>query len=250
MGVIWYDGKSSRDFGIIIEKYPQSCHATRRGEAYQIAGRNGTYYAEDGTYDNYTQPYRVNIREGNYRRADLRCQDIAAWLLGPSDFVRLEDSFEPEVYRLARYAGPLNVDQILGRWGQAQLEFECLPERWLLSGEQAQDVCDTSTAADRHNKVYNPTRFTARPLLRIAGTGTLAVTINGTHYLDINGGTSGIEAFIDCEARTIKDSSGNDIPATFYTRYHEFPSLPSGTSNFSVGVTVSVYECTPRWWTL
>ena len=250
MGVIWFNGVSSRDHGIVVEEYPASCHAVKRGEAYQIAGRNGTFYAEDGTYDNYVQPYKIATREGLFRRADLRCREIADWLLRPSGFCRLQDSFEPEVYRLARFAGPMNIEQVMGRWGRASLEFECLPERWLLSGEHEEDVLDTSTAADRHNKVYNPTQFTARPLLKISDTGTVAVTINGTHYLDVNGGTSGITAYVDCEARTIKDANGNDIPATFYTTYHEFPSLPPGRSDFTCGANLTAYTCIPSWWTL
>ena len=93
MGVIIFNGKSSKDFGIIVEQYPAINRGAKRGEAYQIPGRNGTFYSEDGTYDNYVQAYNVAIIEKN-RGAAARCADIAAWLSVPG-FARLEDSFEP-----------------------------------------------------------------------------------------------------------------------------------------------------------
>lgn len=243
MGVIWFNGTSSRDHGLIVEAYPASVHAPKRGEAYQIAGRNGTFYSEDGTYDNYTQPYQVAIWEGQRRRADLRCAEIAAWLTNPGGFCRLEDSFEPEVYRLARFAGPLNIEQIMGRMGRTRLEFECLPERWLLSGEQAHNIKATPS-------IFNPTEKTARPLLKISGTGAATIAINGVDYIGISGGTSGFSVAIDCEARTINNENGGSLFAAFFTTYHEFPSLPPGLSTFTVGSNISAFECVPRWWTV
>ena len=114
MGMI-FNGQSSWDHGLIITAYPSLNHGAKRAEAYQIAGRNGTFYREEGTFDNYIQTYEVAVREKN-RRADLRAADIAAWLMAPG-FCRLEDSFEPEFFKMARYAGPLNIEQILGKYG-------------------------------------------------------------------------------------------------------------------------------------
>ena len=70
MGVIIYDGTSSKDFGIIVEAFPAMNHGAKRGEPYQIAGRNGVFYDEDGTFDNYVQSYQIAIREGLFRPAD------------------------------------------------------------------------------------------------------------------------------------------------------------------------------------
>lgn len=245
MGVIWFNGVSSRDHGLIVEAYPASVHAPKRGEAYQIAGRNGTFYTEDGTYDNYVQPYQIAVWEGLARRADLRCSDVAAWLTGPGDFCRLEDSFNPEVYRLARFAGPLNVEQIMGRIGRAQLEFECLPEYWLKSGEKAHNIKATPT-------IFNPTAKAARPLLRISGTGTINIKLGGSTVMSIQGAVSSHLVIVDCDRRTVTDGSGNSLSelTTFYTTYHEFPALPPGLSTFTVDGNISAFECVPRWWTI
>ena len=170
IGFFIFNGVNSRDHGIYIESYPQSCHAPRRGTPYTVAGRNGSEVDEDGTYDNYTQPYNINVKEGNARRADLRSSDLAQWLTGEPGFLRLEDSFEPEYFRLARFAGPINIDQIMGRWGRAQIEFECQPERYLVSGEKPYNLRVNDT-------ITNPTGRTAFPRLRVAGSGTVYVTV-------------------------------------------------------------------------
>ena len=110
-----YNGKSSRDFGIYIEKAPDSVHAERRGEPYKVAGRNGTLVREEDTYDNYNQTYEVGFKEQYQRNAYTKSNDIASWLLGSSGYLRFEDTYEPEIFRMARFANPFAVNTLLNR---------------------------------------------------------------------------------------------------------------------------------------
>ena len=249
MGVIMFNGKSSRDYGIIVEEYPALNHGARRGDAYQIAGRNGTFYDEDGTYDNYVQAYNVAIREGRFRRADLRASDLASWLLGTSGFCRLEDSFEPEYFKMARFAGPLNIAQIMGRYGRCTIEFDCLPERWLKSGEEPIVSYNSYTVP----AIFNPTGFASKPLIKLyGGTGLLSLTVNNIHYLDVSGQGSSGPVVIDCDSGTVIDGSGNNImgTVTFYGTYNELPIFKSGANTVELNTNVTGYEIVPRWWTL
>lgn len=243
MGVIIYDGKASRDFGIIVESFPAMNHGAKRGEPYQIAGRNGVFYDEDGTFDNYIQSYQIAIREGLFRPADKRCTDIQAWLSVPG-FKRLEDTFEPEYFKLARYAGPLNVEQILGHVGRCTLEFECQPERWLKSGE-------TPIARDAGLlTINNPTPYTAKPLIEIVRTGSTTVSIGIDDYLTI-GYASGLETVvIDCDTGTIT-AGGVDMygGTTFYKAYCDLPELPPGLVTISATNATQI-TVTPRWYLL
>ena len=240
-----FNGQNSRDFGLIITAYPPINHGAKRGEAYTIAGRNGTFYREDGTFDNYIQPYEVAVIEKN-RRADLRASDIATWLMGANGFCRLEDTFEPEIFRMARFAGPLNIEQILGKYGRCTIEFDCLPERWLRSGEEPISTIFLGN-------IYNPTPNYARPLIKMSGgTDTLSLTLNGTKVIEVTGQGSNNPVIIDCDAATITDASGENImgAATFYLPYNEFPKLAPGANTIFFGSNVTAYEITPRWWVL
>ena len=242
---IRFNGKNSRDYGLIITAYPPINHGAKRGEAYTIAGRNGTFYREDGTFDNYIQPYEVAVIEKN-RRADLRASDIATWLMGANGFCRLEDTFEPEIFRMARFAGPLNIEQILGKYGRCTIEFDCLPERWLGSGEEPISTIYLGN-------IYNPTPNYARPLIKMSGgTDTLSITLNGTKVIEVTGQGSNNPVIIDCDAATITDASGENImgAATFYLPYNEFPKLAPGANTIFFGSNVTAYEITPRWWVL
>ena len=248
MGMIIFNGQSSRDYGIIIERRPPHNHGIRRGEAYQIAGRNGTFYREDGTFDNYIQPYDVAILEGLARRADLRAADVAAWLLGSSDYCRLEDGFEPEFFRMARYAGPLNIEQIMGSWGRCTLEFDCRPERWMRSGEEPVKGSGTDPM------LFNPTAFHSKPLIKLFGAyaNTLTLTVNGVHYLDAIGQGSSGPVVIDCDTGEITNAAGVNISGTvtFYGTYNELPTFQPGVNNISLNSYVTGFEIIPRWRTL
>ena len=137
MSVIKFNGTSSDEFGCIIEKRPDHARGERRGDLISVPGRNGVFVMEDGSYTTYKQKYSVSFLEGSENPPHQRTAQVAKWLLGSKGFCRLEDGFEPGYYRLARYAGPLNIAQILNECGQCVLEFECQPQRYLESGESA-----------------------------------------------------------------------------------------------------------------
>ena len=164
---IYFNGKSSADFGLIVEYYPESVHAARRGELISIPGRNGVIIREDGAYDTYSQTFQIWFRNTLNRDTFQTARDVAEWLLGASGFCRLEDTYEPEHFRLARFVGPLNVETVLKNHGRATLEFDVQPQRYLKSGETP--ILLESSSSEIIN---NPTKFESRPLLKFTDTGT------------------------------------------------------------------------------
>lgn len=245
MGLIIFDGQSSRDFGIVIEKYPAINHGAKRGNAYQVPGRNGTFYNEDGAFDNYIQSYQIAIREMN-RGAAARCADIQAWLSKPG-FLRLEDSFEPEYFKLARFAGPLNVEQVLGRWGRCTLEFECHPERWLKSGEEP--VVTTSSTG---LAIRNQTPYISKPLIKVTRSASTVISYSNQTLFTVGGYDSDDkDVIIDCAEGTIVSGGGVDLygSTTFATDYHVFPTLKPG-DNVIWCTNATRIEIVPRWYVL
>ena len=135
MGVIRFNGISSADFGCTIERRPNHTRGSRRGELIEVPGRNGVVVLEDGSFTTYKQEYVMAFKEGDTIPPYKRAAQVAEWLLGSRGFCRLEDDFEPNVYRMARYAGALNIEQVADKYGQVVLEFECQPQRFLKLGE-------------------------------------------------------------------------------------------------------------------
>ena len=77
-GTIIFNGTSSQDFGLVVEKLPPSVHALRRGNIIQIPGRNGVIVHEDGSFDTYTQKYEIwfSDPELEFRRRDFQVYEI------------------------------------------------------------------------------------------------------------------------------------------------------------------------------
>lgn len=192
---IYFNGKSSADFGLIVEYYPESVHAARRGELITIPGRNGVIIREDGAYDTYSQTFQIWFRNTLNRDTFQTARDVAEWLLGASGFCRLEDTYEPEHFRLARFVGPLNVETVLKNHGRATLEFDVQPQRYLKSGETPLTFAggDVST-------ITNPTQFEARPLLRFTDTAStppfvpVSITLNKDHIINSEGAVVDVSA--------------------------------------------------------
>lgn len=246
---IIFNGESSSDHGIIVTEYPRTTHPSRRGEAYSILGRNGAEYAEDGSFDNCERAYNVAFPEC-HRPAVSVCNDLAAWLLSSRGYCRLEDSFEPEHFRLARYAGPLDIEQILGKWGRASLSFDCRPERFLKSGEKEVDAFDSL-------QIFNPTRFASKPLFIITASNnfTLEVISGGETQVEIRFLTGAKTIFVDSEDCSIRNNTGAELTNAAnwldgVSDYNEFPLLMPGMTEFAFTGPVTAFSIVPRWYTI
>lgn len=253
-GKIIFNGTSSQDFGLVVEKVPSSVHASRRGNLISIPGRNGVIVREDGSFDTYAQEYDIWFSESpkayGSRSAYDMARDIAVWLLGASGFCRLEDDFEPEHYRLARYSGALDVDMILLQCGKARLTFDFQPQRYLKSGETPLTFTGGSTTS-----ITNPTQFEARPLLKFTDTSTTpdyvtqTLTMNNNRYID-NGGNviaatpsstwygNKVSNAVDCSGKANARISGNGY--AFYTTNGTLVKAVGTSNNYIADQIVAV----------
>ena len=262
---IVFNGQSSTKFGLTIEELPDSNHPERRAAPYQIEGRNGSFVHEDGVFGNYEQGYAFNTRNITTGRNTYQtARDIASWLLSSSGYCRLEDTYEPEYYRLARFAGPFNVENILRRYGRGTLSFDCRPERYLKSGEKAITLfenVDLSTSIIQHAFIMNPCAFSAKPLIRLTGRGQIRLMTESCD--DINADITDLliqlnhqvdmTITIDCASFEVSEPSW----VTYKTLYPILPTLQPGRNQLSVtnvGTDKTGYitklEIIPRWWTV
>jgi len=256
-GTIIFNGTSSEDFGLIVEKLPPSVHASRRGDLISIPGRNGVIVREDGSYETYQQEYQISFSQTVQNRDPYQAaRDIAVWLLGASGFCRLEDGFEPEHFRLARYSGEFNVDTVLMEYGKATLTFDVQPQRYLKSGETPLTFSGGSTTS-----ITNPTQFEARPLLKFTDTSTLpdyvsqTLTMQNNYRISVSGEVvpvasgSGfsVSTAVNCSGKVSARITGNGV--AFYdsngqTRGGGF--IPSGKVDTS-GANSTWTTAVPDW---
>lgn len=228
------DGKSSKDFGVYISGLNTFGAAERDQTKVEVVGRNGDLTIDNGRYRNVSVVYPAFIYDGFK-------ENVAAFrnfLLSKKSYTRLEDTYHPDEYRLAKFAGSFNAEVVANLVaGEFDLTFDCYPQRFLKKGELESEFTSSGT-------ILNDTDQTALPLVRVYGDGS--VTINGT-TITISGSDSYTD--IDCDIQeAYKDSLNVSKNNTITLNDGKFFDLESGENVISF--TASKVVIKPRWWIL
>lgn len=231
--MIWWNGKSSDDVNVIVERFPEVIIPTRKQEKISIPGRSGDLIMSQDAFENYTQRYEIYV-SAEAPRLTTVSHTVAEWLM-VKGYNKLEDSYWLDTFRLACYTGGTSINNILNRFGRATIEFDCKPQRFLKSG-------DIYVSLTNGEKLINPTPFTAKPLISMFGSGSGTLTINDKSITI----TNTTNAIIDCEMMQVfrNNESVNS------TASGEFPDLPEGESTISWTGGIIGIQIKPRWWTI
>lgn len=244
-GVITYDGVASTDYGIVVSEAPVFERPNRKQTIIQVPGRNGSVIFPEDAWEDVVRSYNVwlseNVTEdsGGDKSGYLveYVDAFEAFLNSKKGYVRLEDNFEPDIYRLAYYSGGDAFSNEMTQYGRATLRFTCRPERFLKSGETPVSVTNGAT-------LTNPTRFASKPIIHIeASNETISVSIGGktitaevTDYINI-----------DCERmnafRLPVENKNDKISGSF-------PTIPSGSNTIGITGSYTKVEITPNWFSI
>ena len=230
-----FDGKSSKDFGVYISGLNTYGGAERDQTKVSVVGRNGDLTIDNGRYNNAVISYPAFI----YDNFSANVAAFRNYLLSKTSYKRLEDTYHPDEFRLAKFAGSFDPDVIATlNGGEFNLTFDCYPQRYLKKGEKEYEF----TVA---GSIRNDTDMSALPLVRAYGDGSL--TINGINIV-----ISGSDTYtdIDCDLQeaykdTLTTSKNNTITLT----NGEFFNLSPGDNSITfTGITKVIIK--PRWWIL
>lgn len=206
-------------------------------EEIVVPGRSGALLMDQRSYDNVPREYDIQIAN------DVGLQWFNAlrnYLASCSGYLRLEDSFDNGHFFLAAYTEPFDMtaDFHSLKRGRGTITFNCKPQRFLTDGETVRTYTSSGT-------IVNPTRFSAKPLIRVYGAGVLG--IGGTNITIAGHGYNYID--IDCETgRAYYGATSLDSKVTLNAI--DFPALAPGSNGITKGSGISRIEITPRWWEL
>lgn len=233
MNTITFDGVSSETFGLYVGFSEIENAPERSIESIQIPGRNGALTIDNGYFENISVPYTCVIRE-NF---ETNIRAARAFYLSKKGYKRLSDTANPGEYRMARYVSGLEVKPSqMRQQGTFKLVFDCMPQRFLTSGE-------TTTELTTDGTITNPTRFDAKPLIRVYGTGTLGV---GSQTITVTTNPGYID--IDCEMMDAFYGMVN-CNSDITLNSGSFPVLAPGDNGVTLSGLTRVI-ITPRWWTI
>lgn len=233
-----FNGITSDSMKVIVERYPARPVPERIVQTVSIPGRNGLLTRTEG-FANVRQDYEVYLSAAAAGLPSVAAA-MAAWLLAPEGYARLEDSYNPGEFRMGRLVNPEAITNFFNRFGRCVLSFDCQPQRFLTSGETA-----TSYSADE--TITNPTAFVALPLITVTGSGTVSFSLGGhtATIADLDGTVT-----LDAEAQNAYDGATN-LNAQVTLADGSFPALNPGANTLAfVDGTITSISITPRWWTI
>jgi phage-related protein len=226
-------GVSSSSFNAYIYDSNAFDSPSRSVDTYDVPGRNGTltiagsekFVNRELWYDMYIPKSMISNVRG-----------LSNYLHSLNGYQRIEDTFEPDVYKKAMYLEAMQLSVKTETQAVFRLTFDCQPEKWLKNGEQ-------KTVFTKTGSINNPTVQTAKPLIRIYGKGivqigkqTIEILKAPTEYIDV-----------DCDIQDCFEGTAN---RNSYVSLTDFPTLVPGTNGITLGAGITKVEITPRWWTL
>lgn len=230
-----YNGTKSTDLGVFVSGSGTYDAAEIDIDRYEIPGRNGDLFVPKNRYKNITITYPAFIPNWFEGRA----QAIRSWMRSATNYVRLEDSYDTDHYRLALASGiltfsPLNQNDA----SNFELSFDCKPQRFLKTGEESKVLPASGARA-----LGNPTDYDALPLIVVTNPAAgQSFTINGATMTCLLPYTGTV--YIDCETQNVY-SGANNLNSYFSGT---FPVFKPGTVTVTGGGLAG--EIFPRWWEL
>lgn len=228
--VFTYDGIPSTDYHVYA--FPDNSNLDppeRNVETVEIPGRNGDLTIDKGNFKNRTVVIKCICDD--YRRC---YPEFREWMLYTQDYRRLEDARTPDTYMMAR-CSDVKLNKVAGHSAVIELDFTCKPQKFLKLGEIPVEFTSSGT-------IYNPTKFSSKPLLRITGTGLLSIA---GQEIQINKNAAGMT--IDTEI--MEAYNGNTWLNGDVVLPEEF-SIPAGQNTFTLPSGITKLVITPRWWTI
>lgn len=134
MGVITWGGVKSSDLGIIVELVPDYEIPERNVTSSRSFRQIGDCLIDQKSFQTVTRTYHLAMinkdLSGSYEHF---ARVITEWLMAPKGFSKLvEDEtisgISAPVYRMAYFAGGVELNNLYGIGLRAEVQFQCMPE--------------------------------------------------------------------------------------------------------------------------
>lgn len=257
-GSFIFDRRDSRSFGLIVEGKRILNGAEPEVEEYKPPGRNGSVFRFTGRRENVEVSYDTFLKAPGRSRLQPWATEVKQWLLAkPGEYLRLEDTWDPEHFRLAAYVTGMELENPTPVTTRQTAVFSCLPYRYRKSGEIPAAVAMAPVTGAVQGKLilYNTTGYPSEPLLRFGlMKGNLVPTVSihidyadGTVYEGYlsNLGQEQDSAVLDCTEQTVLFADGS---TNHFNEIDRFPVLKPGENKITLtGERLLSAEIVPRW---
>ena len=246
MGNLIFNGISTEDLGLIIQAPPKYTFPAKDLSKSHVPGRNGDIILDNYCYNNVDRTYSIAsvFRPGTNFIANS--EKILRWLTEPSGYCRLEDTYDPAVYRMAMFSSNGSLSNYYDEATSIDVTFNCKPQRFLKLGEEKTDYSGSEIT------IQNPTGESALPLITVTGlpktseNAILLMTVANENDNDVSSSITISKLpddensiTIDSEEQIVyyEDQNGNKKDRNAYVNFNrtDFPKLKNGTSKITIG---------------
>lgn len=238
------DGKSSLDFGVLMAQNGGYRSAERDVSFTSVGGRFADVVTENNRFNNLTITYHCLILSEFDRRfanfiSYLNSISVNHAANGKDPYCEIRDARHPDWYRRGIFIGAVDPDIYhQGKKGAFDVQFNCQPQKWLVSG-------DTEITVTGSTKIYNPSYFSASPLIAVTGTGSFQI---GSKTVKVNKNDGAL--MIDClTMRSYENGESRDQTTEFDNALdNPYPVLDPGETGVTLGDGITKLVITPRWY--
>lgn len=172
-----FNGHSSDEFGIRIERFPDLNRSERKYRSASVSGRNGNIYQMQDAWEEVVVSYQIFAGELQAGAAVSDFTDIVEWLNSADDYAALTDTYDPTHYRLAVFVDELEIESQWHTFGKATVRFRCRPQRFIVTNPIEVEDGDTIT---------NSTNHVAKPIITLTGAGQVSMFEVEKPLLDVD----------------------------------------------------------------
>ena len=241
MSYFTYNGRSSADFGLHIEKKDVFSAPEYDAEFISIPGRIGDIINPNRRFANIKVTYTVFLARKNIAALAAVLRDIKGWLYSePDRYHEITDSYDAEYFRYGVISGNLDIEEQLNKVGSFTVTFNCKPFKYSFAGQQ------TVSADASELTITNPTAFESRPYIKLYGSGTVRLMVSsigqGTTTLVL----SGVDEYIEIDSELMNCFKDTVLKNNAVTG-EGFPVLKPGENTIACAGNVRRVEVIPRW---
>lgn len=240
MGNFKFGEHSTKDFDLVIQAPPTYNFPSRDVTVEHIPGRNGDLVIDNKCWQNTDRTYSIAsiFRPGTNFIANS--ERLIKWLTSLHGYYRLEDSYDPDVYRLAEFKDSGSLTNYYDKATVLNVTFNCKPQRYLKNGEKPVKFSGSVAVLE------NPTGYESLPLITINNVypednELLLLTVKNDDKVDsiitINKMVTAenpYDVIIDSEMQLVYSIQNGDLSYTVNLNNTEFPSIKGSKSIISI----------------
>ena len=236
-----YNGRSSADFGLHIEKKDVFSAPEYDAEFISIPGRSGDIINPNRRFSNIKVTYTVFLARKNAAALASVLRDIKGWLYSePDRYHEITDSYDAEYYRYGVISGTLDIEEQLNKVGSFTVTFNCKPYKYSFAGQQTVSV-DASELT-----ITNPTAFESKPYIKLYGSGTVRLMIMPDGQGTTTWVISDVDEYIEIDSELMNCFKDTVLKNDTVTS-EGFPVLKPGENSITCAGNVRRIEVIPRW---